>query len=182
MEHFYADQPELSLRFYRRLLQMGVHNAELYNNLGLCCFYAQQYDMSLTCLERALSLSDEAETTADIWFNLGHIGLNLGDTNLAYQCLSLALTNNHSHAEAFNNLGVLEMRRGNVEAARAFFATSAKLGPHMFEPAFNTAHLAEKTGDLQTSYVVVQKALKNFPEHSESNELLRQLKKHFSVL
>ena len=24
MEHFYADQPELSLRFYRRLLQMGV--------------------------------------------------------------------------------------------------------------------------------------------------------------
>ena len=48
MEHFYADQPELSLRFYRRLLQMGVYNAELYNNLGLSCFYAQQYDMTLT--------------------------------------------------------------------------------------------------------------------------------------
>ena len=62
MEHFYADQPELSLRFYRRLLQMGVHNAELYNNLGLCCFYAQQYDMALTCMERALSLSEETET------------------------------------------------------------------------------------------------------------------------
>ena len=41
MNHFYADQPELSLRFYRRLLQMGVSNSELYNNLGLCCFYAQ---------------------------------------------------------------------------------------------------------------------------------------------
>lgn len=182
MEHFYADQPELSLRFYRRLLQMGVHNAELYNNLGLCCFYAQQYDMTLTCMERALSLSEEAETTADVWFNLGHIGLNLGDVNLAYQCFSLALTNNHSHAEAFNNLGVLEMRRGNIESARAFFATSAKLGPHMFEPAYNTAHLAEKTGDLQTAYVVVQKSLRNFPEHSDSNDLLKQLKKHFSVL
>ena len=105
MEHFYADQPELSLRFYRRLLQMGVHNAELYNNLGLCCFYAQQYDMALTCMERALSLSEETETVADVWFNLGHIGLNLGDTNLAYQCFSLALSSNHSHAEAFNNLG-----------------------------------------------------------------------------
>ena len=46
---------------------MGVHNAELYNNLGLCCFYAQQYDMALTCMERALSLSEETETVADVW-------------------------------------------------------------------------------------------------------------------
>ena len=74
------------------------------------------------------------------------------------------------------------MRRGNVESARAFFATAGKIGPHMFEPAFNTAHLADKTGDLQTAYVVVQKALKNFPDHSDSNELLKQLQKHFSVL
>ena len=59
MNHFYADQPELSLRFYRRLLQMGINNAELFNNLGLCCFYAQQYDMTLACMERALSLATE---------------------------------------------------------------------------------------------------------------------------
>ncbi len=87
MNHFYSDQPELSLRFYRRLLQvslkkpkegvrqtfvivlthslsllltqMGINNAELFNNLGLCCFYAQQYDMALACMERALSLATE---------------------------------------------------------------------------------------------------------------------------
>ena len=40
--HFYQDQPEKALRFYRRLLQMGVNNTELWNNLGLCCFYASQ--------------------------------------------------------------------------------------------------------------------------------------------
>ena len=182
MEHFYADQPELSLRFYRRLLQMGVHNVELYNNLGLCCFYAQQYDMTLTCMERALSLAEEDDVLADVWYNMGHIAINLGDTNLAYQCFRLALSSNHSHAEAFNNLGVLEMRRGHVESARAFFATSASLAPHMFEPGYNTAHLAERIGDLQTSYVVVQKALKNFPEHNDSVELLKQLKKHFALL
>ena len=151
MEHFYADQPELSLRFYRRLLQMGVHNAELYNNLGLSCFYAQQYDMTLTCMERALSLAEEPEVIADVWYNLGHIGkknackkyyqfiswnqntntastgssirpeffnlfyfssiigLNLGDVNLAYQCFRLSLSSNHSHAEAFNNLGIFHI-------------------------------------------------------------------------
>ena len=28
-------------------------SAELYNNLGLCCFFAQQYDMTLTCFQVA---------------------------------------------------------------------------------------------------------------------------------
>jgi len=107
--HFYSDQPELALRFYRRLLQvllplpspplpspplpsgvyaaplrcsypsppplarprtpshtlahpriltraclrawrlqMGVNNAELWCNVGLCCFYASQCDSALS--------------------------------------------------------------------------------------------------------------------------------------
>ena len=45
---------------------MGVSNAELWNNLGLCCFYASQYDMTLRCFEQALLLSDDA-TKADVW-------------------------------------------------------------------------------------------------------------------
>ena len=53
---------------------MGVYNAELFNNLGLCCFYAQQYDMTLTCFERALALSTD-ETMADVWYNIGHVAL-----------------------------------------------------------------------------------------------------------
>ena len=116
MNHFYSDQPELSLRFYRRLLQMGVNNAELFNNLGLCCFYAQQYDMSLACLERALALSaGDDEAAAEVWYNVGHVALSIGDASLAHQCLRLALAANNNHAEAFNNLAVLELRRGNVD-------------------------------------------------------------------
>ena len=46
--HFYSDQPEVALKFYRRLLQMGVYNSELFNNIALCCLYAQQYDMITT--------------------------------------------------------------------------------------------------------------------------------------
>ena len=53
---------------------MGVYNSELYNNLGLCCFYAQQYDMTLTCFERALALATD-ETLSDVWYNIGHVAL-----------------------------------------------------------------------------------------------------------
>ena len=44
---------------------MGLATAELYNNLGLCCFYAQQYDMTITCLQRALHIAEDQETLAE---------------------------------------------------------------------------------------------------------------------
>lgn len=59
---------------FRRLLQMGVYNAELFTNLGLCCFFAQQYDMTLNCFERALSLASD-ENMSDVWYNIGHIAV-----------------------------------------------------------------------------------------------------------
>jgi tetratricopeptide repeat protein 8 len=64
--YFYSDQPEIALRFYRRLLQMGVNNTELWTNIGLSCFYCSQYDITLSCFERALSLADDSNM-ADIW-------------------------------------------------------------------------------------------------------------------
>lgn len=57
-----------------RLLQMGVYNAELFTNLGLCCFFAQQYDMTLNCFERALALASD-ENMADVWYNVGHVAV-----------------------------------------------------------------------------------------------------------
>lgn len=60
---------------------MGVYNAELYNNLGLCCFYAQQYDLTLTCLLRALSIATDT-TLADVWYNIGHVALVTGRLDL----------------------------------------------------------------------------------------------------
>ena len=53
---------------------MGVYNSELFTNLGLCCFYAQQYDMTLNCFERALALASD-ENMADVWYNIGHVAL-----------------------------------------------------------------------------------------------------------
>ncbi|XP_043846179.1 tetratricopeptide repeat protein 8 isoform X2 [Dromiciops gliroides] len=180
--HFYSDQPEIALRFYRRLLQMGVYNCQLFNNLGLCCFYAQQYDMTLTSFERALSLSENEEETADVWYNLGHIAVGIGDLNLAYQCFRLALVNNNNHAEAYNNLAVLEMRKGHVEQARALLQTASSLAPHMYEPHFNFAALSDKIGDLQRSYVAAQKSEAAFPDHIDTQHLIKQLKQHFAML
>uniref|UniRef100_A0A8C5FR62 Tetratricopeptide repeat domain 8 n=1 Tax=Gadus morhua TaxID=8049 RepID=A0A8C5FR62_GADMO len=180
--HFYTDQPEIALRFYRRLLQMGVYNCQLYNNLGLCCFYAQQYDMTLSSFERALALAANDEEQADVWYNIGHVAVGIADLTLAYQCFKLSLAFNNDHAEAYNNLAVLELRKGRVEQSKAFLQTAASLAPHMYEPHFNLATLSEKIGDLQSSYTAAQKSEDDFPEHVDTQQLLRDLRQHFAAL
>lgn len=52
----------------------------------------------------------------------------IGDTNLAHQCFRLALVHNNHHAEAYNNLAVLEMRKGHVEQVRELHFLRGKLG------------------------------------------------------
>ncbi|XP_030625556.1 tetratricopeptide repeat protein 8 isoform X4 [Chanos chanos] len=180
--HFYTDQPEIALRFYRRLLQMGVYNCQLYNNLGLCCFYAQQYDMTLSSFERALALVSSDEEQADVWYNLGHVAVGIGDLTLAYQCFKLALAFKNDHAEAYNNLAVLELRKGRIEQSKAFLQTAASLAPHMYEPHFNLATLSDKVGDLQSSYMAAQKSEDAFPEHVDTQQILKNLRQHFAVL
>eukprot|EP00922_Rhytidocystis_sp_ex-Travisia-forbesii_P060848 GHVS01090261.1.p1 GENE.GHVS01090261.1~~GHVS01090261.1.p1 ORF type:complete len:206 (+),score=25.68 GHVS01090261.1:344-961(+) len=111
--HFYSDQPEVALRFYRHLLQMGVACAELWVNLGLCCFYAGQYDLVLNCFDKVLVVADDT-SLADVWYNFGHIAIGIGDTKLAQQCFKISLAADPSHAESCNNLGALELRNNNI--------------------------------------------------------------------
>ncbi|MBN3271131.1 TTC8 protein, partial [Polyodon spathula] len=106
----------------------------------------------------------------------------IGDSVLAYQCFKLALSNNNDHAEAYNNLAVLELRKGRVEQAKAFLQTASALAPHMYEPHYNFSTLSEKMGDLQSSYTAAQKSAASFPEHVDTQQLINQLKQHFAVL
>ena len=54
----------------------GVTNAELWNNLGLCCFYACQHDMALGCFDQAFSLVDDSNV-ADVWYNVGQVAIGM---------------------------------------------------------------------------------------------------------
>ena len=88
----------------------------------------------------------------------------------------------NTQSEACNNLGVMEMKRGNIEQARTCFESAAKLSSASFEPCFNAALLAFKLGDCETSFALVRKALDIYPEHHESKELEKQLRAHFTMV
>lgn len=160
---------------------MGINNAELWCNIGLCCFYSAQYDMTLSCFERALNLASD-DNMADVWYNIGHVAIGIGDVGLAYQAFKIAVSVDPNHAESYNNLGVLEMRKSNASQAQSNFQTAESLADYLFEPTFNLALSAFKRGAYEMSFRRVQKAMELYPDHSDSKALERRLRAFFTHL
>lgn len=75
VNHFYNHHPELALLYYRRILSLGAHSAEVYCNIGLCCLYGGQIDLVLPCFQRAIQMAEVSEQKADIWYNFSFVAL-----------------------------------------------------------------------------------------------------------
>jgi tetratricopeptide repeat protein 8 len=161
---------------------------EVWSNIGLCCFYSSQFDLSLSCLERALQQfsgdADDSETLSDVWFNIGQVSISIGDMNLAYQAFKISISINPNHGESYANLSVLELYQNppNEEASQSNRAIAAKLCPHLFEPHYNGALLSFKQGKFSRAYSMVGSALGVNPVHSQSLELLQMLDQVVTVL
>jgi tetratricopeptide repeat protein 8 len=126
-------------------------------------------------------LADDSNL-CEIYYNIGHVAISIGDLQLAYQCFKIAISSNPNHAESFNNLGVLELRKGNLEQAKSNFMQGAKISGFLFEPCYNAAFLMFKRGEFQESYTMALKSQELFPEHEDTRELIKNLKKHFSIM
>uniref|UniRef100_A0A158PC67 TPR_REGION domain-containing protein n=1 Tax=Angiostrongylus cantonensis TaxID=6313 RepID=A0A158PC67_ANGCA len=151
---FYDDKPEIALCYYRRIVQMGVNNAELMMNIGLCCFACQQFDFALSSIQRAHSMASE-EIAGEIWYNTGHLMLAIGDTRQASRCFRLALAVDSEHGEAMVNLGILQQMEGKLDQARSLYHSAISKSPHLFEPHFNLALLCTQIGETNNLHGVV---------------------------
>ncbi|EGR30238.1 hypothetical protein IMG5_137130 [Ichthyophthirius multifiliis] len=178
---FYIDQPEVSTKFYQRLLQLGINQAELWNNLALCLFYDGQYDLFYSCFEKALMLADESNK-ADIWYNISHVFINLGETGMAYQCLKIAICFDPHHPEAYNNLGILEIKKGNIEKGKYELQVAMKEGEMLIEPHYNAALWAFNTAEYQEALNLVNKAICIYPDHDDSKKLKKNIEDLLKVL
>ena len=124
-EYFYHDHPEIALKMYQQLLSQQSFNevtkdnqVQIFNNIGLCCYYIQKPGLAIAALRQALTLSNEEDETADIWYNIGLVSTSSGNFLLAKQAYQMAITiSNERHVQAINNLGVIEFKGGKFELA-----------------------------------------------------------------
>ena len=61
---------------------------------------------------------------------------------MADESLRLSIDADNRHALAYNNLGVLEIKKGHLTSARSYFHAAANISSFSYEPHFNSAHLA----------------------------------------
>jgi tetratricopeptide repeat protein 8 len=177
--YFYSDHPEVALKYYKRLFELGINSAEVWNNMGLCAFYSGQYDFCLSCFERGLFISDE-NLTADIWYNISHVAICIGDIELASYSLKVTLQYNKNHFEAQNNLGVLELRKGDNKKAFSNFEIACNETDFAFEPYYNYAVSNYRLGNLEKALNCINKSLEIFPEHFDSFELRQAILKELA--
>ncbi|KPA77534.1 putative tetratricopeptide repeat protein [Leptomonas pyrrhocoris] len=176
------NQPELALRYYRRLLQMGVHTAEVWTNMGLCAFYTFQAEVSLSCLSRALTLCKDDTQRADVWYNIGHVGIGMGNMNFAERAFRLAVGADATHAEALNNLAVLAFQKKKEKTGRRLLDTAVMAAPQLTEALYNTAVLSFEAGQLEVAQQMVMRVLEVDPDHPEAVVLRRKLRETFLAL
>ncbi|XP_050082872.1 tetratricopeptide repeat protein 8 [Anopheles aquasalis] len=137
VSYFYANQPETALLYYRRILALGAHSAELYCNIGLCCLYGGQLDLVFPCFQRALRMATGNELRADIWYNLSFVALTTGDIHLARRCLRLCIAANGSHGSALNNMAVLVARQKQYHKAKSYLVAARTALPASDEIGHN---------------------------------------------
>lgn len=77
---------------------------------------------------------------------------------------------------------MLELRQGNIERARAHFNTGCSLAPLQHESWFNGALLTFKLGDFQEAYKMSSKSLQAYPLHTDSQDLIKQLRQLFTAI
>ncbi|TPP42889.1 TPR repeat family protein [Leishmania donovani] len=176
------NQPELALRYYRRLLQMGLHTSEVWTNMGLCAFYTFQMELSLRCLSHALALCKEDSQRADVWYNIGHVGIGMGNMAFAERAFRLAVSADVTHAEALNNLAVLAYEKRKEKTGRRLLDTAVLVAPGLTEALYNTAVISFQAGELELSHQMVMRVLEAEPDHPEAVVLQGKLRERFLAI
>lgn len=172
------------------------------NNLGLCCFYAQQYDMTLSCFERALALADD-ENMADVWYNISQVFQRMKQVLISTchrlplvlvmlvcptklsrlpprlipttQKLSTILECWNWEKITWSNPGSISKHQQVISVDCFLLFCASGLAPHLYQPLLNEAILLFRLGEFQDSFKLVKKVLELYPEHEEAKDLMKQL-------
>jgi len=115
------------------LIKNFPNEALLYNLRGGCYQAFKQYDVAVTCYNKALEISPDY---FEAYTNLGNVDLELGQHNAAIKHFKQALKINLDHAVTHNNLGSALRDIGQHDAAINSYKRALEITPDYVE-AYN---------------------------------------------
>ena len=91
--------------------------------------------------------------------NLATLYLQMGRAADVERTLKAILAQNPKHAQAYNVYGILEIQRGQGNAAQGYFEKAVENDPELTEPYLNLGLLAQQAGQSQVAIDYYKKFL-----------------------
>lgn len=141
LAHHYTELEQIprAVDHYRAILLIDSLQIDSLVRLGNLLLRQGQWPESLALCQRGIHRYPQAPQTADLHFAAGYIQLTQKNYAAAENHFSRTLAIDSSRAEAWNNLGNLEQRRGDLSAAQRSFLRATQIDSTMTDAHFNLA-------------------------------------------
>ncbi len=142
---------EEARRSYEAALKINPELPQALNNLGVLSFTDGDYASAAGYFEESLSFEND-----DVrYYNLGLALRKLGDRSEASDAFGKSLSINPFNYAALNELGLMEMRSGNISRAKEFFRKGLLIKPDDENLKYNLALLCGR-GTVLDSVTVAE--------------------------
>ncbi|PIQ76672.1 hypothetical protein COU78_05260 [Candidatus Peregrinibacteria bacterium CG10_big_fil_rev_8_21_14_0_10_49_24] len=142
-----------------------------HNNLGTLLFRNGEYDGAFAQYEQSLAIRPNGEA----YYNLAQYYDTKGQTIKAMEAYRSALEHRPKDTSALVNLGVLQMRSGQLEDAVLNFLKATETDPFSSVAFYNLATAYELTDNPEEARKAYEKVLEIDPEDTEVSERLLAL-------
>jgi arylsulfatase A-like enzyme/Flp pilus assembly protein TadD len=136
-------------------IQNAAETDETYAEMGEIYIRLGELPTAAQVMEKS---AERNPTNLQNFTNLATVYLQLQQLSDAERVITAVLTQADDHAAAYNLRGILEIQRGDNNAARQDFEKAVSYDPNLSEPYMNLGILAQESGDLE-------KALNYFREY-----------------
>ena len=123
------------------------------------------------------------DCVADAYCNLGILESKRGNTTLAFDCFTTALTHNARHTEAHYNLASLYFELNDFRLAQIHYELAAAIDPTFANVYFNLALVQSINKDLPAAIATLTKyqQLVSTAEARNADDLLHSLKQSLAA-
>lgn len=152
------------ITFFDYCIKKNPRNPKFYNNLGLAYSERGRDAEALAMFKKAFMFS---QNDPMILVNLADFRSKTGEWGMAEELYLTALTVAPSYYPAYNGLGILNVRKGNLDKAREHFHRLLELRPDFADGYNNLANVDAKKGLLESAINLRKKAVRLDPDEPQ---------------
>jgi tetratricopeptide (TPR) repeat protein len=164
-----TENAEKAISAYKENIRLLKDNPDIYVNVVLeykkaIKDFPQQASLYKAAQEEAINnfitlINEQNPPRANLFFNLGCLYQEMGDSERAISAYSKTLEINPSHENALNNLGNTYRDLGKMEEALKTYEKALKVNPFRADPNISVGSIYSKMGQIEKAKEYFSKAV-----------------------